>query len=152
MTEALDVVIAFSQLRRQNARAFGAIAAAYGISSTDLRAVSFVSLENGATPKLTGDHLGLTTGAMTTLADRLERAELVSRDANPQDRRSVVLRVTPRGAEMIDQARALYIRAFSEAFGDESTMARMRDAFLALAEALDRLARDRDSTLGAAAE
>lgn len=145
--DTLDVVLAFSQLRVQNARAIGSLSASYSISPTDMRAVSFISLTEGATPKLTADHLGLTTGAMTTLADRLERAGLVTRAANPSDRRSLLLRVTPRGAEMMAEVNELYIRAFSEAF-DPADMPRMREAFLELAESLGRLAREREPGLG----
>lgn len=40
--------------------------------------------------------LGLTTGAVTSILDRLEKARLVKRFPNPNDRRSVVIRLTKR--------------------------------------------------------
>jgi DNA-binding transcriptional ArsR family regulator len=41
---------------------------------------------------------GLTTGAITGVLDRLERAGFVSRDRDPNDRRRVVVRCTPERA------------------------------------------------------
>jgi DNA-binding MarR family transcriptional regulator len=39
----------------------------------------------------------LTTGAITGVVDRLERAGLVRREDDPHDRRRVILRVIPKG-------------------------------------------------------
>jgi hypothetical protein len=41
---------------------------------------------------------GLTTGAITGVLDRLERAGFVARDQDPSDRRRVVVRCTPERA------------------------------------------------------
>lgn len=41
---------------------------------------------------------GLTTGAITGVLDRLERAGFVARDQDPSDRRRVVIRCTPERA------------------------------------------------------
>src|SRR5690606_24995881 len=45
------------------------------------------------------DELAITTGAASKLADRLEHAGLIARVRHPEDRRSSVLRLTPRGEE-----------------------------------------------------
>lgn len=50
--------------------------------------------------------LMLSTGAMTNRLDRLERAGLVTRDRDPDDRRGVIVRLTDRGVEVIDGALA----------------------------------------------
>jgi DNA-binding MarR family transcriptional regulator len=146
-----DLVLAFSTLRIQNARAVGSLSAAHGISPTDLRAVSFVSVNGGITPKLLAEHLGLTTGALTTLIDRLEKVALVARTAHPTDRRSILLRVTPQGAAVMAEVNELYVRAFGRAF-DDSEVQRMRQSFLDLAAALGEIADSRGSHAGAAAE
>ena len=146
-----ELVLAFASVRTQNARAIGATAAAHGISATDLRAVAFVSMAGGATPKQVAEHLGLTTGALTTLVDRLERAAFVTRTANPNDRRSLLLRLTPQGSAVMVELNDFYRDAFSHTF-DEEEIPRMREAFLALAEALKRVADSRGSVAGAAAE
>jgi DNA-binding MarR family transcriptional regulator len=46
----------------------------------------------------------ITTGAMTARLDRLERAGLISRSADPADRRGVLIRLTPRGNKVGGQA------------------------------------------------
>ena len=57
------------------------------------------------------DDLRITVGAASKLADRLEKAGLAVRSANPDDRRSSILTLTPegraehaRGVEVLDQA------------------------------------------------
>lgn len=46
----------------------------------------------------------LTSGAMTNRLNRLEQAGLISREADPADRRSLLVVLTPLGREKIDAA------------------------------------------------
>ncbi len=46
--------------------------------------------------------LEVSTGAMTNRLDKLEREGLVSRSQDPNDRRGVLLTLTPSGAERLD--------------------------------------------------
>jgi DNA-binding MarR family transcriptional regulator len=48
----------------------------------------------------------VTSGTMTNRVDRLENAGLVQRLPDPQDRRGVHVRLTPRGKERVDEALA----------------------------------------------
>jgi DNA-binding MarR family transcriptional regulator len=43
------------------------------------------------------EKMGVTTGSLTVLVDRLVRARLVERQPNEQDRRSIQVRLTPEG-------------------------------------------------------
>jgi DNA-binding MarR family transcriptional regulator len=56
------------------------------------------------TPGELSTRLVLSTGAMTNRLDRLEDAGLVTRDRDPQDRRSVIVRLTERGTALFDEA------------------------------------------------
>jgi DNA-binding MarR family transcriptional regulator len=47
-------------------------------------------------------HLEVSTGAMTNRLDKLERAGLVRRSRDPDDRRGVLLTLTEAGAERLD--------------------------------------------------
>ncbi|HET7604760.1 MAG TPA: MarR family transcriptional regulator [Sphingomicrobium sp.] len=47
-----------------------------------------------ATPKQLAESTGLSTGAITGIVDRLERAGFASREPNPDDRRSIIVRAT----------------------------------------------------------
>lgn len=49
------------------------------------------------TPKELGRRLSMSSGAVTALVDRLERAGFAKRHPNPKDRRSSVIRATPQG-------------------------------------------------------
>jgi DNA-binding MarR family transcriptional regulator len=57
----------------------------------------------------------ITTGAMTSRLDRLQRAGLVTRSPSPTDRRAVLVRLTARGEQLAEQALAAVIAA-DEAF------------------------------------
>ena len=46
----------------------------------------------------------LTSGAMTNRIDRLEEAGLVRRKADPEDRRKVLVELTPRGLKRIEDS------------------------------------------------
>lgn len=46
----------------------------------------------------------LTTGAMTNRLDRLESAGFVAREPDPNDRRGVLVALTPEGRELVDRA------------------------------------------------
>ena len=45
----------------------------------------------------------LSTGALTNRVDRLEKAGLVRRRPDPKDRRGVLIELTPKGIELIDE-------------------------------------------------
>jgi DNA-binding MarR family transcriptional regulator len=55
-------------------------------------------------PKALSASLMLTTGGMTGRLARLERAGLVTRSPDPADRRGLVITLTLRGREIIDEA------------------------------------------------
>ena len=46
----------------------------------------------------------VTSGAMTARLDRLEKAGLIARAPHPEDRRGVLVRLTDKGRELIDEA------------------------------------------------
>ena len=46
------------------------------------------------------DHMGVTVATMSLAIDRLERRAFVRRERDPQDRRRVLLRVTPAGVRL----------------------------------------------------
>jgi len=51
-----------------------------------------------------GESLMLSSGAMTNRLDGLEEAGLVTREPDPEDRRALIVRLTPAGIAKIDQA------------------------------------------------
>jgi DNA-binding MarR family transcriptional regulator len=72
-----------------------------GVGITELRALNRVAISGTMSPKQLADSLDLTTGTVTALLDRLERAELVTRTAHPTDRRMLRIQLTPLGHERL---------------------------------------------------
>ena len=71
-----------------------ALAERLGLNATDLLAVQLIAREGGdAAPGRLAELAGLTTGAITGVLDRLEVAGVVVREADPADRRRVIVRL-----------------------------------------------------------
>ena len=77
--------------------AVDAAAAAYlQVNRTDLRCLEILTQNDSVLPSQLASQLGLTTGSVTAMLDRLERLGYVTRSADPADRRKVVVRITPK--------------------------------------------------------
>ena len=70
------------------------MADAIGINRTDLRCLDVIQREGPVPAGRLADETGLTTGAITTVLDRLERAGLARRIRDAADRRRVLVEVT----------------------------------------------------------
>jgi DNA-binding MarR family transcriptional regulator len=66
-------------------------AEALGLAPTDLVGMCLLQLEGPATPGWLAEMTGLSTGAITGLVDRLERAGYVTRAQDLRDRRRVII-------------------------------------------------------------
>jgi DNA-binding MarR family transcriptional regulator len=109
------VLVALQHLRSQIASVNDRMAKRIGVGATDFLALVHLSVQGDTAPKKVGEALGLSSGAMTALADRLEAGGLVTRLQHPTDRRSFVLALTDDGARSVDEAGATYGRAVQEA-------------------------------------
>jgi DNA-binding MarR family transcriptional regulator len=67
-----------------------------GLTQPDLHAVEQLEALGPVTPGELQHRMGLTSGAVTAAVDRLERAGLVTRRANPDDRRSVLVSLSEK--------------------------------------------------------
>jgi DNA-binding MarR family transcriptional regulator len=72
-----------------------AVSERFGLSSSDLECLDLALLSGGATAGEFAKVTGLTTGAITGVIDRLERAGYVRRERDPTDRRKVIVRARP---------------------------------------------------------
>jgi DNA-binding MarR family transcriptional regulator len=70
-----------------------AVAAKDGLSITESKTLSTLMQEGSMTAGQLATRLSLTTGAITSLIDRLENAGYASRTADPHDRRKVIVKV-----------------------------------------------------------
>jgi DNA-binding MarR family transcriptional regulator len=71
-----------------------AVAARLGVGATDLECVGYL-MDGPKTAGALAEATRLTTGAVTGVIDRLERAGFVRREADPADRRKVLVRALP---------------------------------------------------------
>jgi DNA-binding MarR family transcriptional regulator len=71
------------------------VAEHFGLHLTDMQCVNLLDLLGPVTPGKLAECTGLSTGGVTVMLDRLEKAGFVKREPNPNDRRSVLVRVNP---------------------------------------------------------
>jgi DNA-binding MarR family transcriptional regulator len=67
-----------------------------GVNDTDLHCLNIIENSGGSTAGELATQAGLTTGAVTGVIDRLEKAGFARRVADPADRRRVKVEVTPK--------------------------------------------------------
>ena len=80
-----------------------AISSKLGLNATDTRCLDLIcrAEESPVTAGNLARATGLTTGAVTSILDRLESAGLVERTRDSSDRRKVLVQVTARAAERV---------------------------------------------------
>jgi DNA-binding MarR family transcriptional regulator len=71
-----------------------AVADAIGLNRTDMRCLDVIQREGPVPAGRLAEETGLTTGAITTVLDRLERGGFARRVRDPGDRRRVLVELT----------------------------------------------------------
>jgi DNA-binding MarR family transcriptional regulator len=144
--DTIDSVI--RSLRRVNLQGsfFGqTVAIRFGLSESDVDALEVLIDTGAATAGRLAELMGLTTGAVTRVIDRLEQAGYVRRIPDPADRRRVIVELVPE--------RMAAVEATMARFGEKSAVEldRYSDAELAtINDFLTRMAtvtRDEANTL-----
>ncbi|GHH06070.1 MarR family transcriptional regulator [Streptomyces lanatus] len=113
---AMDHLIATAMVGQQE------IAAKVGLNVTDLTCFGYV-LEAGENLLTAGDlavRAHVTTGAVTGILNRLERAGYVTRRPDPTDRRRVRVAARPDAEGRIREIYEPYYAKLAELFGDYS--------------------------------
>lgn len=88
----------------------GVLASKLGMHQTDLECLFVITLGQNVTPGQLAVATGLTTGAITGVVDRLQRAGYIKRRRDPHDRRRLFLEPVPH---RIEQIRTINRRAFN---------------------------------------
>jgi DNA-binding MarR family transcriptional regulator len=125
--DTIDSVI--RSLRRVNLQGsfFGqTLAIRFGLSESDVEALSVLLDTGAATAGRLSELMGLTSGAVTRVVDRLEQAGYVRRVPDPADRRRVIVELIPE--------KMAAVQATMAQFGEKtaSEMGRYSDAELAV--------------------
>ena len=128
----------------------GRAARRLGVNMTDLHCLDILESRSGLTAGALALEAGLTSGAVTGVIDRLERAGYVRRVADPTDRRKVKVEVTDDFYARADEVWSPLKRDWDEVLARRFTTAQLDDvtAFLRATNDLARrhLERLREAT------
>ena len=102
------------QLSTATTMAASAIAQQIGMNSSDLQCAELLVRMGPLTAGQLAELSGLTTGAITGVVDRLERAGWAKREADSKDRRRVIIRALPQDSP----AEASLYNPYTEAMSD----------------------------------
>jgi DNA-binding MarR family transcriptional regulator len=94
------------QLTSLSASIFRVAATRIGMAVTDMQVIDLLDLIGPSTAGQLADLTGLTTGAITRILDRLEKAGLVRRERDPNDGRKVIVRLE-RGKDEMSKVRSI---------------------------------------------
>lgn len=75
-------------------------------------------LRDSLTPTELGKMLDLKKGGLTTIIDQLEEMDLLTRGADPGDRRKILLSLTPAGNQYVENATQAFGQQIMELFQD----------------------------------
>jgi DNA-binding MarR family transcriptional regulator len=147
----LSIRAAFNRKALADASHRAALARRLLLTETDVLAVQHLARAGELTPGQFGVHLQLSSAGTTGLIRRLERAGHVTRNANPRDRRSAVVRLTPTMEQTATEAWARLVAELDALTlelpeSDRETARRFLERAADAAERhADRLAREADA-------
>jgi DNA-binding MarR family transcriptional regulator len=96
---------AFGAVARRLRSASMAAFAAYDVTPSQVRAIRVLDTHGGVRSKELADHLRIAPRSTTEVVDALEAKGLVSRSADPNDRRATLVALTDRGRELSREVR-----------------------------------------------
>lgn len=96
------------------------VASYVGVSSSDLECLDFLNLEGRVTAGRLAEVTGLTTGAITGVVDRLEKAGFVRRERDSEDRRKVFIAPVPENIAKVGKCYEPVQRAMLELWSSYS--------------------------------
>jgi DNA-binding MarR family transcriptional regulator len=116
-----------------------AIARRYGLSHIAMNVLAVIEGNGGPLPAgAVGERVHITSGSTTSVLDTLERNGLIERLADPDDRRRVLVEVTPEAQELLDRLLADVSQAVSVALDrfSEQELETFRSMLIRVREAI----------------
>jgi DNA-binding MarR family transcriptional regulator len=98
---AKDVAMAVRRLDLMMAQLHLEMSERLGMSAGELLALAYLSIDGPLGPTELTHRLHMTTGAMTTMLDRLAERDYVVRAPHPTDRRRIMVSLTKSGRDRI---------------------------------------------------
>ena len=99
--EVFDLMWEIQKFTRTSLMLQYTIAQKVGLNATDAECLDYLMEMGPSTAGALAKATRLTTGAVTTMIDRLERDGFVKRSADPNDRRKVIVSVVPERKAVI---------------------------------------------------
>ncbi|MCA9954118.1 MAG: MarR family transcriptional regulator [Anaerolineales bacterium] len=106
------------QLNTAITLAVTAVAQQIGMNASDMQCAEFLVRQGPLTAGQLAELSGLTTGAITGVVDRLERAGWARRENDPADRRRVIIRAVPQDTNAEEGLYDPYTEAMSNLLAD----------------------------------
>jgi DNA-binding MarR family transcriptional regulator len=127
-----SIILAAERLRQNQA-------AIQDVGVSELLALGHLYYDGELTPGELSARLGLSSGTMTALVDRLESAGYATRWPNPDDRRSQLVRISESGRATMSSIYAGFARSMHGTLADlpVTTRRALVDALVTLAEDID---------------
>jgi DNA-binding MarR family transcriptional regulator len=88
------------------------------LAPSDLVAIGHLYNDGPLTPRELATRMEMTSGTMTALLDRVEKAGFLVRNSNPNDRRSLLINVTPAGQHAMQWVDEHFDAVLREALGE----------------------------------
>jgi len=111
-TSSDALVEAWYRMQVQNAHLLQRLAVQHELNPIDLRALKFLGVDDvPRTPKQLAEFLEAGSSLVSAMIDRLEARLFIRRMPNPNDRRSTLLLLEPRGRGVTQQLRGMYRQA-----------------------------------------
>lgn len=104
------------------------------LTLSQMHTIEILNSQGALKMKELAEKMGITTGSLTVLVDRLEKADLVERRPHETDRRSIRVLLTDKGRAHADEHHKLHSRLTQELTADMS-----REDMAALAGCLKRM-------------
>jgi len=143
--------VALTRVAEADRRLRAAAADHLGLNLADFDTVRYLAEQGPVPAGRIAEAMGITSGAVTGLVDRLERAGWVERARHEIDRRQVVVQLSPARRELVDADRALRDRLLGEALAARddaavhASVALLDDAAEQLLAGVAKLGRDRST-------
>lgn len=105
--EPMGLLGRIARLRTHLAREIEKALAAHGLNSASFDVLATLRRSGPPYRLSPGDLIATTmvsSGTMTNRLDQLEKAGLIERENNPDDRRGVIIALTPKGLALVDAA------------------------------------------------
>lgn len=79
-----------------------------GLTLPQVHALEILGTHKALRMKELADKMGVTTGTLTVLADRLVKADMIQRKPHERDRRSILVELTEKGQAVFEEHDALH--------------------------------------------